>query len=71
MSWRSMTAPIVATKFTGDLETPDPAQAQRTLVKWKAFAKDLGKKGRDEIYGDGEILVEPDDERDAIAVGGY
>jgi subtilisin family serine protease len=51
----SFAAPIIAMMFAGDLATPDPAQARATVAKWKGVANDLGKPGRDDIYGDGEL----------------
>src|SRR6188768_1522070 len=51
----SFAAPIIAMMFARDLETPDPAKAQAALAKWKGIANDLGKPGRDDIYGEGEL----------------
>ena len=51
----SFAAPIIAMMFARDLATPDPAKAQAALAKWKGIANDLGKPGRDDIYGDGEL----------------
>ena len=45
-----------------DLEIPDPAHAKAALATWKGIANDLGKPGRDDIYGDGEL----EDTRDAM-----
>jgi len=50
----SFAAPIIALMFS-DLEVPDPARAQAELAKWKGIANDLGKPGRDDIYGEGEL----------------
>jgi hypothetical protein len=41
--------------FAMDLETPDPALAEAALAKWKGIANDLGKPGRDDVYGEGEL----------------
>lgn len=51
----SFAAPIIAMMFAIDLEAPDPPQAQAALAKWKGIANDLGKPGRDDIYGEGEL----------------
>jgi len=51
----SFAAPIIAMMFADDLKTPDPIQAQAALAKWKAIANDLGKPGRDDVYGEGEL----------------
>jgi subtilisin family serine protease len=51
----SFAAPIIAMMFAMDLETPDTEHAQAALVKWKEIANDLGKPGRDDVYGDGEL----------------
>jgi hypothetical protein len=51
----SFAAPIIAMMFAADLEVPDPERAQAALAKWKGVANDLGKPGRDDIYGNGEL----------------
>ena len=51
----SFAAPIIAMMFAMDLQAPDPAKAQAALVKWTGIANDLGKPGRDDIYGAGEL----------------
>ena len=51
----SFAAPLIAAMFATDLATPDPAKAQIALAKWKGFANDLGKPGRDDVYGEGEL----------------
>ncbi len=51
----SFAAPIIAMMFAMDLPAPDPVRAQAVLAKWKGFANDLGKPGRDDVYGDGEL----------------
>ncbi len=51
----SFAAPLIAALLASDLEAPDPVRAQSALVKWKGIAKDLGKPGRDDVYGDGEL----------------
>jgi hypothetical protein len=51
----SFAAPIIAMMFAIELETPDPARAKAALAKWTEIANDLGKPGRDEVYGEGEL----------------
>jgi subtilisin family serine protease len=51
----SFAAPIIAMLLAADLETPDPVRAQAALAKWTGIANDLGKPGRDDIYGEGEL----------------
>jgi subtilisin family serine protease len=51
----SFATPIIAMMFAMDLETPDPALAEAALAKWKGIANDLGKPGRDDVYGEGEL----------------
>lgn len=56
----SFAAPIIAMMFAADLDAPDPVRAQAALAKLKSFANDLGKPGRDDIYGDGELGANSD-----------
>jgi subtilisin family serine protease len=56
----SFAAPIIAMLFALELDTPDPAHAQLALAKWIGIANDLGKPGRDEVYGDGELGTDRD-----------
>jgi len=56
----SFAAPIIAMLFAGDVDTPDPALAQLALAKWKGSASDLGKRGRDDVYGEGQLGGDPD-----------
>lgn len=51
----SFAAPIIAMLFATDLDRPDPAKAQIAIAKWTGVANDLGKPGRDDIYGEGEL----------------
>ena len=51
----SFAAPIIATMLAADLDAPDPAGALAALARWRGIANDLGKPGRDDIYGDGEL----------------
>ena len=46
---------IIAMMFATDLVAPDPVQAETALAKWKGIANDLGKPGRDDVYGEGEL----------------
>ena len=50
----SFAAPIIAMMFA-DMASPDPVRAQAELAKWKGYANDLGKPGRDDVYGEGEL----------------
>jgi len=51
----SFAAPIIAKLFATELESPDPAQARNAIAKWTGIANDLGKPGRDDVYGEGEL----------------
>jgi len=51
----SFAAPFITALLGMDLAAPDPAKSQLVLAKWNGFANDLGKRGRDEIYGQGEL----------------
>ena len=51
----SFAAPIIAAMLANYLDGPDPARSQVALAKWNGAAIDLGKRGRDEIYGQGEL----------------
>lgn len=51
----SFAAPIITALFGMDIEAPDPAKSQLVIAKWNGFANDLGKPGRDEVYGLGEL----------------
>ena len=51
----SFAAPIVAALMAGDLAAPDVAERDRVIAKWTSAANDLGKRGRDDIYGAGEL----------------
>ena len=51
----SFAAPLIAALFALDFQQPDAAQRERELGKWAGFATDLGKKGRDDVYGIGEL----------------
>jgi subtilisin family serine protease len=51
----SFAAPVVAGLLAENFSAPDPAQRAVELARWIARATDLGKPGRDEVYGDGEL----------------
>lgn len=51
----SYAAPIVAGLLARDLSAPNAAQAQRAVANLRADARDLGERGRDNIYGDGLV----------------
>jgi hypothetical protein len=52
----SFAAPLVAA-LLADLRTPDAASRAASLEKLAAAAQDLGKPGRDDIYGAGELAA--------------
>jgi hypothetical protein len=56
----SFAAPIVAALLVEDLAAPDAAARERALAKWAGTARDLGKRGRDDIYGAGELGAMPE-----------
>jgi hypothetical protein len=56
----SFAAPIVAALLVEDLSAPDAAARERALAKWTGAARDLGKRGRDDIYGAGELGAAPE-----------
>jgi subtilisin family serine protease len=51
----SFAAPLVAGLLAPDFQQPDAAVRERELARWGAVASDLGKPGRDDIYGIGEL----------------
>lgn len=51
----SFAAPMVAALMAGDLASPDVAERERVIAKWTSAAVDLGKRGRDDVYGAGEL----------------
>jgi subtilisin family serine protease len=51
----SFAAPIIAALLARDLATPDRAQSERVFAKWSGLASDLGRPGRDDVYGQGEL----------------
>lgn len=50
----SFAAPLVAT-FLAEFRAPDVGQREQLLGKLMAHAQDLGKPGRDDVYGNGEL----------------
>ena len=56
----SFAAPLVASLLVEDLSAPDVAGRDRALAKWTSAAHDLGKRGRDDIYGAGELGASPE-----------
>ena len=51
----SFAAPVVAALMAADFASPDVAGRERVIAKWTSAANDLGKRGRDDIYGAGEV----------------
>jgi subtilisin family serine protease len=51
----SFAAPIVARLLAEKIAAPDPAQRQRALEELARSATDLGARGRDDVYGEGEV----------------
>jgi subtilase family protein len=51
----SFAAPIVASILAAELDAPDVARRESVISKWAATAQDLGKRGRDDVYGAGEL----------------
>jgi subtilisin family serine protease len=56
----SFAAPQVAALFAGML-APDAAARSREIDKLTALARDLGKPGRDDVYGAGLVAAGPDE----------
>ena len=51
----SFAAPIVAALLVTDMASPDAGARERAIAKWTGVAQDLGKRGRDNVYGAGEL----------------
>src|SRR5262249_25511263 len=51
----SYAAPIIAGLLAADVPAPGVAERERALSKWAGIATDLGKSGRDDVYGAGEL----------------
>jgi subtilisin family serine protease len=50
----SFAAPAVAA-LLADIQVPDPASRAQSLDRLSAVARDLGKPGRDDVYGAGVL----------------
>jgi subtilisin family serine protease len=50
----SFAAPVVAA-LLAEMQTPDAAARDRWLLQLQSQAQDLGKPGRDDVYGSGEL----------------
>jgi subtilisin family serine protease len=55
----SFAAPIVAALLAATLDAPDPARSEAAIAELAARAVDLGPRGRDDIYGAGEVGTVP------------
>ncbi|HUG99538.1 MAG TPA: S8 family serine peptidase [Gammaproteobacteria bacterium] len=51
----SFAAPLVAGLLAALIEQPDPVAAREAVARLAASAIDLGREGRDEVYGDGLV----------------
>ena len=51
----SFAAPLVAALLVTDMASPDAGARERAIAKWRGVAQDLGKRGRDDMYGAGEL----------------
>ena len=51
----SFAAPVVAALFALEFQQPDAARRELEVGKWMGLARDLGKQGRDDVYGSGEL----------------
>ena len=51
----SFAAQMVAALLVTDMASPDAAARERAIAKWTGVAQDLGKRGRDDVYGAGEL----------------
>jgi subtilisin family serine protease len=54
----SFAAPLVAA-LLAELHSPDPAASGQVLARWTGLARDLGPRGRDDIYGAGQVGDSP------------
>ncbi len=50
----SFAAPVV-TALLAELQAPDPAACGQVLARWTREARDLGPRGRDDVYGAGQV----------------
>lgn len=55
----SFAAPIVAGLLAATLDAPDPARREAAIAELAARAVDLGARGRDDVYGAGEVGSAP------------
>lgn len=55
MRGTSFAAPRIAQLFAPALQQPDAAMREREIGRWAGLVTDLGKKGRDDVYGMGEL----------------
>jgi len=55
MRGTSYAAPIVAGLLAARLAAPDPARARSALASLQSEARDLGARGRDNVYGYGLV----------------
>jgi len=55
----SFAAPIVSGLIATQLASPSTANADRAVAALRARARDLGARGRDNIFGDGLVSAEP------------
>ena len=51
----SFAAPVVAVQLATRMHAPDPVQRDRALADLASTAVDLGRNGRDDIYGAGQV----------------
>jgi subtilisin family serine protease len=53
----SYAAPLVAAHLAAQLSAPEPARAQSAVAAIRNQARDLGTRGRDNIYGYGLVTA--------------
>jgi len=51
----SFAAPVVAALFAAEFQFPAPVDRERLVQRWAAAASDLGRRGRDDVYGAGRL----------------
>jgi hypothetical protein len=52
----SFAAPVVALQLARRMTVPDPARRERALADLASAAIDLGRNGRDDVYGAGQVV---------------